>query len=199
MRRIERSPGGTGAAQWPAQEGSGSYPHPTMPRPCCTQCCSRAPLFLMELPMAPGAKIRCWCKEDWCIDCAAGDRISQLLFLPPCWLLTPVLIPKSLSVQRESGSGWGVYCAQSLIYGLLLHSTLWGGHIQLRVLWPLSIPLQREKTEFGWAGGVGCFSRRFFGTVRTIPLKSQLPMNLPILIWISGAGIPAGHPNLPPG
>lgn len=154
MRRIERSPGGTGAAQWPAQEGSGSYPHPTMPRPRCTQCCSRAPLSLLELPMAPGAKIRCWCKEDWCIDCAAGDCISQLLFLPPCWVLTPVLIPKSLSVQRESGSGWGVYRAQSLIYELLLHSTLRGGHIQLRVLWPLNIPLQREKTEIwmGWWG-----------------------------------------------
>lgn len=56
-----------------------------------------------------------------------------------------------------------------------------------------------RKQKSGWACGVGCCYSCFFGIIRTIPLKSQLPMNLSILIWISGAGIPAGHPNLLPG
>jgi len=42
------------------------------------------PSSSLELTTALGAKIRHWCKEDWCTDCTAWDHSAQLKPLPPC-------------------------------------------------------------------------------------------------------------------
>lgn len=155
--------------------------------------------------MTLGAKIRHQCKEDWCIDCAVRDHSVQLPPLPPCRAFnTSTNLSGFANTKGRERLQLGVSNEMPDVPAItfMVHSCI--APLKVSKTSPLhsvsSVYLYWErKQKFGWAPGVGCCYCWFFGIIRTIPLKSQLPMNLPILIWISGAGIPAGNPNLPPG